>query len=214
LMATFESARVQTASRAVASPANALDSASPTRINGVQFGRKLSPSRVSLQKAGDDVVETMLARQLTYSPPRTGSGGAATSRRQMAKTASPPASPGAMPTTPCRSTAATATRSNTDQPVLCDARISTSSKAPPRSRHKSSPRSARRPQLTERGVLPHAAGRPRSPNNNLTSSSGEGRDPFFQPHQPLLDGSRLRRGRRISLFTFSRTCASGQNAPA
>jgi len=66
LMATFESARVQTASRAVGVAQNALELGFAYANERVQFGRKLVEfPRVAL-KLAMMVAETMAARQLTY----------------------------------------------------------------------------------------------------------------------------------------------------
>ncbi|MBV9827070.1 MAG: acyl-CoA dehydrogenase family protein [Alphaproteobacteria bacterium] len=66
LMATFESARVQTAARAVGVAQNALELGLAYAHERVQFGRKLvSFPRVANKLAGM-VTETMLARQLAY----------------------------------------------------------------------------------------------------------------------------------------------------
>jgi (2S)-methylsuccinyl-CoA dehydrogenase len=66
LMATFESARVQTASRAVGVAQNALELGLAYALERRQFGRPIvSFPRVS-HKLAMMVVETMLARQLTY----------------------------------------------------------------------------------------------------------------------------------------------------
>jgi (2S)-methylsuccinyl-CoA dehydrogenase len=65
-MATFESARVQTASRAVGVAQNALELGLGYACERRQFGRSLvALPRVS-HKLATMVVETMLARQLTY----------------------------------------------------------------------------------------------------------------------------------------------------
>jgi (2S)-methylsuccinyl-CoA dehydrogenase len=66
LMATFESARVQTASRAVGVAQNALELGLGYALERAQFGRKLIGFPRVAQKLVMMVVETMLARQLTY----------------------------------------------------------------------------------------------------------------------------------------------------
>jgi (2S)-methylsuccinyl-CoA dehydrogenase len=75
LMATFESARVQTASRAVGVAQNALELGLGYALERSQFGRKLiSFPRVS-HKLAMMTTETMVARQLTYFAAREKDGG-------------------------------------------------------------------------------------------------------------------------------------------
>jgi (2S)-methylsuccinyl-CoA dehydrogenase len=66
LMATFESARVQTAARAVGVAQNALELGLGYAHERVQFGKKLVAFPRVAQKLVMMVVETMLARQLAY----------------------------------------------------------------------------------------------------------------------------------------------------
>ena len=66
LMATFESARVQTASRAVGVAQNALDLGLAYALERNQFGKKLIAFPRVSHKLAMMVVETMVARQLTY----------------------------------------------------------------------------------------------------------------------------------------------------
>jgi (2S)-methylsuccinyl-CoA dehydrogenase len=66
LMATFESARVQTAARAVGVAQNALELGLAYAIDRSQFGRKIASFPRVSNKLAMMVVETMLARQLTY----------------------------------------------------------------------------------------------------------------------------------------------------
>ncbi|HLY44814.1 MAG TPA: acyl-CoA dehydrogenase family protein [Stellaceae bacterium] len=66
LMATFESARVQTASRAVGVAQNALELGLAYALERRQFGRQLVAFPRVSHKLAMMVVETMLARQLTY----------------------------------------------------------------------------------------------------------------------------------------------------
>ncbi len=66
LMATFESARVQTASRAVGVAQNALELGLGYALERNQFGRKLIAFPRVSHKLTMMVVETMVARQLTY----------------------------------------------------------------------------------------------------------------------------------------------------
>jgi (2S)-methylsuccinyl-CoA dehydrogenase len=66
LMATFESARVQTASRAVGVAQNALELGLAYALERTQFGRKIVGFPRVSHKLAIMVTETMLARQLTY----------------------------------------------------------------------------------------------------------------------------------------------------
>jgi (2S)-methylsuccinyl-CoA dehydrogenase len=66
LMATFESARVQTAARAVGVAQNALELALGYALERVQFGKKLVEFPRVATKLAMMVAETMMARQLAY----------------------------------------------------------------------------------------------------------------------------------------------------
>lgn len=66
LMATFESARVQTAARAVGVAQNAMELGLRYAVERIQFGRPLLRFPRVAVKLGWMVVETMIARQLTY----------------------------------------------------------------------------------------------------------------------------------------------------
>jgi (2S)-methylsuccinyl-CoA dehydrogenase len=66
LMATFESARVQTASRAVGVAQNALELGLSYALERRQFGKQLVAFPRVSHKLAMMVTETMLARQLTY----------------------------------------------------------------------------------------------------------------------------------------------------
>src|SRR5205823_6691645 len=66
LMATFESARVQTAARAVGVAQNALELGLAYALERRQFGRPIAQFPRVSHKLAMMVVETMLARQLTY----------------------------------------------------------------------------------------------------------------------------------------------------
>ena len=66
LMATFESARVQTAARAVGVAQNALELGLAYALERRQFGRQIAAFPRVSNKLAMMVVETMLARQLTY----------------------------------------------------------------------------------------------------------------------------------------------------
>ena len=75
LMATFESARVQTASRAVGVAQNALELGLAYALERRQFGKQLIAFPRVSHKLAMMVVETMLARQLTYFAAREKDGG-------------------------------------------------------------------------------------------------------------------------------------------
>src|SRR5205814_7487902 len=66
LMAPFESARVQTASRAVGVAQNALELGLAYALERRQFGRPIAQFPRVSHKLAMMVVETMVARQLTY----------------------------------------------------------------------------------------------------------------------------------------------------
>jgi (2S)-methylsuccinyl-CoA dehydrogenase len=66
LMATFESARVQTAARAAGVAQNALELGWRYALDRVQFGKKLAAFPRVAGKLAWMAVETMVARQLTY----------------------------------------------------------------------------------------------------------------------------------------------------
>ncbi|WP_420393029.1 acyl-CoA dehydrogenase family protein [Acuticoccus sp.] len=66
LMATFEGARIQTAARAVGVAQNAMELAFSYAKDREQFGRALTRFPRVASKLGLMVVETMVARQLTY----------------------------------------------------------------------------------------------------------------------------------------------------
>src|SRR5229473_1873695 len=75
LMATFESARVQTASRAVGVAQNALELGLGYALDRGQFGRKLIAFPRVSHKLAMMAAETMVARQLTYFAAREKDGG-------------------------------------------------------------------------------------------------------------------------------------------
>jgi (2S)-methylsuccinyl-CoA dehydrogenase len=75
LMATFESARVQTASRAVGVAQNALELGLGYALERRQFGKPLIAFPRVSHKLAMMVTETMLARQLTYFAAREKDGG-------------------------------------------------------------------------------------------------------------------------------------------
>ncbi len=113
LMQTFESARIQTAARAVGVAQAALDVGLRYGEERVQFGKPL----VSFPRVADKLammaVEIAIARQLTYYAPTRRTRASAATSRPAWPSSSPPASPGRRPTTRSRSTAATASPSNT-----------------------------------------------------------------------------------------------------
>ena len=75
LMATFESARVQTAARAVGVAQNALELGLAYALDRVQFGEKLIAFPRVAGKLALMAAETMAARQLTYFAAREKDGG-------------------------------------------------------------------------------------------------------------------------------------------
>jgi (2S)-methylsuccinyl-CoA dehydrogenase len=75
LMATFESARVQTAARAVGVAQNALELGLAYALERVQFGEKLIAFPRVAGKLALMAAETMAARQLTYFAAREKDGG-------------------------------------------------------------------------------------------------------------------------------------------
>ena len=75
LMATFESARVQTASRAVGVAQNALELGLGYALERSQFGKKLIAFPRVSHKLAMMATETMVARQLTYFAAREKDGG-------------------------------------------------------------------------------------------------------------------------------------------
>jgi (2S)-methylsuccinyl-CoA dehydrogenase len=64
-MATFESARIQTAARAIGAAQSALEDALGYALERVQFGEPANFPRVA-DKIAMMAVEIMIARQLTY----------------------------------------------------------------------------------------------------------------------------------------------------
>jgi (2S)-methylsuccinyl-CoA dehydrogenase len=66
LMATFESARIQTAARAVGVAQSAMDLALKYALDRVQFGRAIYSFPRVANKIAMMAVETMVARQITY----------------------------------------------------------------------------------------------------------------------------------------------------
>ena len=109
LMATFESARIQTAARAVGVAQAAMEQALTYAQDRVQFGEPIVKFPRVSDKLAMMAAEIMIARQLTLlcRPAKRTPAGAAISRPAWPNF-SPPASRGRTPTTPCRFTAATA----------------------------------------------------------------------------------------------------------
>ena len=139
-MNTFEAARIQTAARAVGVAQAAMDLGLKYALDRNQFGKPIYAFPRVSNKIVMMAVETMIARQLTYFAAREKDQGRRCDLEAgMAKLLAAPASPGPTPTTRCRSTAATALRSNTRSAACCATRASsTSSRARPRSRRRSS----------------------------------------------------------------------------
>jgi (2S)-methylsuccinyl-CoA dehydrogenase len=75
LMATFESARIQTASRAVGVAQNALELGLAYALERRQFGKPLAHFPRVAAKLASMAAETMVARQLTYFAAREKDGG-------------------------------------------------------------------------------------------------------------------------------------------
>ena len=137
LMATFESARIQTAARAIGVAQAAMELALSYAQSRVQFGEPI----VNFPRVADKIammaVEIMIARQLTYFAARQKDPGGAATSRPAWRSCSRRASPGPPPTTRCRSTAATALRWNSRSRASCATRASSrSSRAPPKSRRR------------------------------------------------------------------------------
>jgi alkylation response protein AidB-like acyl-CoA dehydrogenase len=160
LMQTFESARIQTAARAIGVAQNALELGLQYAEDRKQFGKPLIAFPRVADKLAMMAVEIMVARQLTYfSPGRRTTTAAATSRPAW-PSCWPPASPGRRPTTRCRSTAATGSRSNTRSAASSATRASsTSSRAPARSRPRSSPAACSTDRRGPRGRRRHTGRR-------------------------------------------------------
>ncbi len=139
LMATFESARIQTAARAVGVAQNALELGLRYAKERIQFAKPLYAFPRVAGKIAWMAVETMIARQLTYFAAREKDSDRRCDIEAAWPSCSRRASPGAMPTTRCRSTAATAMRWSIPSVASSATRASsTSSRAPQRSRPRSS----------------------------------------------------------------------------
>jgi (2S)-methylsuccinyl-CoA dehydrogenase len=113
LMQTFESARIQTAARALGVAQSALDLGLSYAIDRIQFGKPLIDFPRVADKLAMMATELMAARQLTYfSCGEKDAGRRCDLEAGMAKLLGARVA-WATPTTPCRSTAATASRWNT-----------------------------------------------------------------------------------------------------
>ena len=112
LMQTFESARIQTAARAIGVAQAAMELALAYAQQRHQFGAPI----ISFPRVADKIammaVEIMIARQLTYFAARQKDPASAAIWKPAWRSCLPQASHGPMPTMPCRSTAATGSRSN------------------------------------------------------------------------------------------------------
>ena len=138
LMATFESARIQTAARAIGVAQAAMELALEYAQQRQQFGRPIIEFPRVADKIAMMAVEIMIARQLTYYAARQKNPAAAAISRPAWRSSSPRASPGRPPTMACKSTAATASRSSSRSPASCATRASsTFSRARRKSRRKS-----------------------------------------------------------------------------
>ena len=112
LMATFESARIQTAARAIGVAQAAMDEALRYAEARVQFGEKIIGFPRVADKIAMMAAEIMIARQITYYAAREKDKGRRCDLEAgMAKLLAARV-PGRPPTTRCRSTAATVLRSN------------------------------------------------------------------------------------------------------
>jgi (2S)-methylsuccinyl-CoA dehydrogenase len=128
-MQTFESARIQTAARAVG-VAQSRSTWGCVRLDRVQFGKPI----ISFPRVADKLAlmaTELIARQLTYFSAREKDAGRRCDLEAgMAKLLGARVA-WATPTTPCRSMVATALRLNTRFPVCCATPASsTSSRAP------------------------------------------------------------------------------------
>ncbi len=111
LMTTFEAARIQTAARAIGVAQSAMDLALKYALERNQFGKadlRVPARRQQDRDDGGGDHDRPPAHLLCRA--REGPGPALRPGGRHGQAAWPPASPGPMPTTPCRSTAATALR--------------------------------------------------------------------------------------------------------
>ena len=125
LMATFESARIQTAARAIGVAPGALELGLRYAAERQQFGKPLFAFPRVHQQAGHGWRSRSCWPASSPSSPRARrTPAAAATSRPAWPSCCGARSPGRPPTTPCRSTAATATRCEYPiSRVLCDARI-------------------------------------------------------------------------------------------
>jgi hypothetical protein len=113
LMQTFESARIQTAARAIGVAQNALDLGLQYALDRIQFGKPIFEFPRVADKLVMMAAELMIARQLTYfSARKKDAGKRCDLEAGMAKLLGARVA-WAAPTMPCRSMAATALRLNT-----------------------------------------------------------------------------------------------------
>ena len=117
-MQTFESARIQTAARAIGVAQAAMELALAYAQEREQFGAAIITFPRVADKIAMMAVEIMIARQLTYFAARQKDSAGAATWRPAWRSCLPRASLGRMPTMPCRSTAATGSRSNTRSPAF------------------------------------------------------------------------------------------------
>ena len=120
LMNTFEAARIQTAARAVGVAQAAMDLGLKYALERNQFGKPIYAFPRVYNKIVMMAVETHgRAPAHLFRRAREGSRGAAAIWKPAWPSCSARASPGRMPTTRCRSTAATASRSSTRSAACC-----------------------------------------------------------------------------------------------
>ena len=125
LMATFESARVQTAARAVGVAQNALELGLAYALERAQFGQTARPLPAGRRQArADGGGDHGRAPAHLLCRTREGQRAALRHRGRHGQAAGRAASPGRTPTTHCRSTAATAMRSNFRSAGCCATRAS------------------------------------------------------------------------------------------
>ena len=119
LMQTFESARIQTAARAIGVAQAAMEQALDYAQNRMQFGGPI----IGFPRVADKIVmmavEIMIVRQLTYYAAREKTPVAAATWKPAWPSCSPPGSPGQPQTMPCRCTVAMVSRWNFRSLVFC-----------------------------------------------------------------------------------------------
>jgi (2S)-methylsuccinyl-CoA dehydrogenase len=140
LMQTFESARIQTAARAIGVAQNALDLGLKYASNRKQFGKAIINFPRVADKLALMAAEIMAARQLCYFAAREKDAGRRCDVEAGMANFWAPASPGLLPTTPCKFMAAMALPSNSKSAASSAMpAFSISLKVPPKSRPRSSP---------------------------------------------------------------------------